>query len=545
MDSGSSGRTGSGSKEFDFGSDDVLCSYEDFEKQEPSNTSTDSVNPKDFWDSRMARPLVDVHNQQDEFRFKDMVAMVEKTMKKYADNLLRFLEGISGRLSQLEVYCHNLERSIGELRSDLTRDHNEADMKLRSLEKHLQEVHRSIQILRDKQELADTQKELAKLQLVQKESTSIIHSHQNEDGVASSVSEPRKHENSADLRLALALPQQVAVTASLPVRAAEQQHQPYKEPHIQQLPPPSLPPPQTSHVQSQSNAYCSQQTQLPIQPPQAQQHQQDQLQYVPQRPQVQDLSRQAPLPQPHVNQTQTYQYPSYQQQWPQQFPQQLQPQEPSPQSQIRPQPPTIYPPYPQHPANQLPESFPGSIPMQVFSGFSQSGVNRPDAMFYGYGGPGRTVPQQPAQHNIQRQPQPPTNLGGTFGAHASDRAYPGAEPHPPQSNISGYMMYDTNTNMQPHPPHYQQGSYPPTQVSAHSNQQPPTGNAAAHPSSQPMRNHPYGELVEKAVSMGYTRDHVLSVILRMEESGQPFDFNAVLDGLNTRATGASQRVWSG
>ncbi|GFZ12917.1 formin-like protein [Actinidia rufa] len=37
MASGSSGRNNSGSKGFDFATDDILCSYEDYENQESSN----------------------------------------------------------------------------------------------------------------------------------------------------------------------------------------------------------------------------------------------------------------------------------------------------------------------------------------------------------------------------------------------------------------------------------------------------------------------------------------------------------------------------
>lgn len=71
---------------------------------------------------------------------QDLSAIVESTVKKYVDNLMRFLEGISSRLSQLELYCYNIEKSIGELRSELARDNGEADSKLKFLEKHLQEV---------------------------------------------------------------------------------------------------------------------------------------------------------------------------------------------------------------------------------------------------------------------------------------------------------------------------------------------------------------------------------------------------------------------
>ena len=81
------------------------------------------------------------YNPPEESSFnQDVIATVERTMKKYADNLMRFLEGISSRLSQLELYCYNLDKSIAEMRSELGGDHTEAETKLKSLEKHLQEV---------------------------------------------------------------------------------------------------------------------------------------------------------------------------------------------------------------------------------------------------------------------------------------------------------------------------------------------------------------------------------------------------------------------
>ncbi|CBI21851.3 unnamed protein product, partial [Vitis vinifera] len=146
MASGSSGRAGSGSKGFDFASDDILCSYDEFSNQESSNgTHSDPASGKDFHKARMSRsslfPASNVYGQQEESSLnQEMISTVEKTVKKYADNLMRFLEGISSRLSQLELYCYNLDKSIGEMRSDLVRDHGEADSKLKSLDKHIQEV---------------------------------------------------------------------------------------------------------------------------------------------------------------------------------------------------------------------------------------------------------------------------------------------------------------------------------------------------------------------------------------------------------------------
>lgn len=80
------------------------------------------------------------YSQPEDSLNQDMVAIVEKSMKKYVDNIMRFLEGISSRLSQLELYCYNLDKSIGEMRSELNRDHGDAESRLKSLEKHLQEV---------------------------------------------------------------------------------------------------------------------------------------------------------------------------------------------------------------------------------------------------------------------------------------------------------------------------------------------------------------------------------------------------------------------
>ncbi|KAL5656778.1 hypothetical protein ACJX0J_036097, partial [Zea mays] len=104
----------------------------------------------DFHDSRLGRPFVKPY-EQESYGKEDVLSAVEKCMKKYADNLLRSLEGITSRLSQLEIYCYKLERSIGELRSDVLRD--ETDHRLKSLEKHLNEkmmqVHRKISPAQD------------------------------------------------------------------------------------------------------------------------------------------------------------------------------------------------------------------------------------------------------------------------------------------------------------------------------------------------------------------------------------------------------------
>ncbi|XP_008798248.1 putative cyclin-dependent serine/threonine-protein kinase DDB_G0272797/DDB_G0274007 [Phoenix dactylifera] len=510
---GSSGRAGLGSQSFDFGSDDVLCSYDDYAAQDNSNGKRSDPPRKDFHE--MGRPLVNIYEQED-YSKEEMIAAVEKCMKKYADNVLRFLEGISGRLSQLDLHCYKIERSIGEFRSDVIRDQNEAEMKFKSLEKHLQEVQRSVQIMRDKQELAEAQKELAKLQLGHKEST-----QKNEEVVIPSSSETKQHDDKPDVanrQLALALPHQTVTQAS----ALLPMHQP-------------APVQQGRYILNQSGTYYPQRQ--PLHQDQHSQPLQPELQYVQQRPQIQDFPVQAPQQQPQiVNQTQQP-YPQYQQQWPQQahqFSQQVvQPPKPVSQAQAGPQaPPHSYPPCPPQSANPVPESYQGSMAMQVpYTTISQPVGNRPEAVPFGYGGPGSTVSQPLPQHSSQRQPQPPTSQS-SFGLPLHKGGYVGPAPYTPPLNAQSYnTMY----------------SYPPSIVSAAQNPQLPSSNVGGvhHPGLQLMPAQPYGEMIEKAVSMGYARDHAASAIQRMGESGQPIDFNSLLDRLNGQAGGASPRIWSG
>lgn len=311
--------------------------------------------------------------------------------------------------------------------------------------------------------------------------------------------------------------QPVAPPSQAPAQNVTQQQQPYYLPQTQLSNPP--PPPPQQHPQSQYLASDSQYR----------------------TPQLQD-PRVAPQPtQSQVNQTpQVQPYPQYPQQLPQQLPQQVQfPQQPSMQPQMRPPSTPVYPPYP--PGQQTnpspPETLPNSMPMQVsYSNIPQPGSGRSDAVPFGYSGAGRTMPQQP----------PPQQMKGAFGAQQGD-GYATAGPHPALPPGSTYMMYDSEggrNHYSAQVPHYSQGGYPPASVS----QTPQPTTAPSHMVRNPqfVRNHPYIELIDKLVNMGFRGDHVASVIQRMEESGQTIDFNAVIDRLNVQSSGAPPpRGWSG
>lgn len=385
-----------------------------------------------------------------------------------------------------------------------------------------------MQIIRDKQELAETQKDLAKLHILQKESSSSSHSHSNEERASPVASDPKKNENMSEnnnLQLALALPHQI------PQQNA-----------VTPPPPAALP----QNVPQQQSYYISS-TQLPSQPTHIQ-HPQSQYQ------QLQDVSRfPSQMTNAQLSQTPPQQFNQYQQQWTQQPPQQVQPpqQQPSMQPQIRPPPTSVYASYSMNQPTSMPDTMPNSMAMQMsFAPIPQPGSSRIDSVSYGYVGSGGTVSQQHPQ------------VKNAFGQQPGEGYLPsGQQPSLPSG---GYMMYDRESGRPPHlhpqpqqPPHHppqpqqqQQhfnpsGYPPPANASLQIPQHPSGGHVIARNSNHPQfmrnQNHPYSEIVDKLNGMGFRSDHVASVIQRMEESGQPIDFNAVLDGLSN--PGGPQRVW--
>lgn len=399
-----------------------------------------------------------------------------------------------------------------------------------------------MQILRDKQELADTQKELAKLQLTQKETSSGSNSQDRATAVDAQKSDTVSETHGQ--QLALALPHQVLPQPSVPARPVEQPQQPPVAPV----------PPMQSQTMAQQQAYYLPHSQMstapsPPQPSQGQYLTSD-SQY--RTPQMQDLSR--VTAQPQVNQSPQVQQlpPQYQPQWqpqlhqqvqqqPQSQPQQPQPQPPATlQPQMRPSSTPVYASYmPTQPNPSPPEVVPNnSMPMQVqFSGISLPTANRPEPTGFGYVGVNRPgQPQHPTQH-----------LKATYSSPAD--GYVAGGPHPTISPGNAYVMYDEGGRGH-HPSqatHFPQGPYPPSSMPPQ-NLQPPSGSSMViRPPHQFVRNPPYNELIEKLVSMGYRGEHVVSVIQSLQESGQQVDFNTVLDRLNGHSSGGSSQRggWSG
>ena len=68
------------------------------------------------------------------------IADIDRTMKKYSDNLLHALEGVSSRLSQMESRTHRLETSVDDLKVTIGNYNGSTDGKLRHVENMLREV---------------------------------------------------------------------------------------------------------------------------------------------------------------------------------------------------------------------------------------------------------------------------------------------------------------------------------------------------------------------------------------------------------------------
>jgi UBA-like domain (DUF1421) len=378
------------------------------------------------------------------------------------------------------------------------------------------QVHRAIQILRDKQELAEAQKELAKLQTIQKESSPKPDEH-----APSPLPKPARHEDPPQLSN-----NQLALVPSRPeaVQPQQQQHLALPQPQLSQQPvqqdqytvnqqttyypvnqaPVQQLPPGYHYVQ-----VAPAQPQVPpVQPPSPQQQQAP----PPQQAQVVNPMTQQPAPIPQFS----HQWAPQQQPNPQQFTSQgMQPSQAAPLSRPvppsgapqRPHTPPGYSPFPPHqPSNSIPETYAVSMPIPTpYSTAPQPGMNRSDMVPVGYGSQGNA--------------RPPIQNQGLFmtASQMSKGGYTNVPPYM-QGNLSGYSSGPYN--------------YPPSNVSG------------VHVGSQQLpRNHPYGDFVEKAVGMGYPREQVTSFAVKMAESGQPMDFNALLDRLN--GVSNPSRAWSG
>ncbi|XP_062232131.1 uncharacterized protein LOC133929407 isoform X2 [Phragmites australis] len=505
---------------------------------DPKRCSFDqALRREDFQENRYLMSSVNFH-EQEKISKKIVTEAIEDCMKKQADNLLQSLDVISGRLSQLELYCYKLERSIGELRSDVMDYHSEANHNFCCLEKHVKEVQKSVQVLQDKQEVAETQKELSKLQIVYEDSA------QKSEGTAPSILMTRENE------LALVPLHQVNA-----VQSPAMQFQSCNGLILQQLVPVSLSTQQDQQRSNQTTMYCMQgQSHLEHRHAQPLQAAAQSVQPHTQNPQPQTVVE---VPQITSQTSEFYLQP--QQQWPHQTAQQVQTQARQPQPQVvqqvhqqqynniqqvpahvvqlqtsspqahsAPQVTLVYPPYePHQPANTEARTR-GMVVQPSYSTISSAQRNHHEvAPIY--------VQSNVISVPLAEQPQQLHLLGnGSFG------------PQPCKVGPCGISAYTVQGSAQTYNTAYGSPSSNPATVVAILNQQ---AHASAptvlhHLAPQALQNCSV-DMVEKAAQMGYSKDQVDNMVLRMATAGHPVEFNPMHDMLSSVSNAVTPQAWSG
>ncbi|XP_047054598.1 protein tfg-1-like [Lolium rigidum] len=483
-----------------------------------------------------------VNHEEDRSNFGLVtIADIDRTMKKYSDNLLHALDGVSSRLSQLEGRTHHLENSVDEFKLTIGNYNGSTDGKLRQLENMLREVQAGVQIMRDKQEIVETQLHLAKLQPAKTETQSSENS-----GVGQADSRQQSVAQSQHQVLTPSQPQafpalpapnappppptyQSQPPAQFPGHAPHSQMPSAPVPSVPALPQdpyytPSAQPTEAIHQQYQAPPVSQ-----PQAPPAPQQHYQAPPVSQPPVPPAQQQQYQAPpAPQPQAP-------PAPQQQY--QAPPVPQPQAPpAPPQQY--QPPSQFPQYSQQPqsANVNPSSAPPA-PQQTEYGPSHNyppNVHPPSPYmppptesappFYG---------QNPSMYEppaVRPNSGPPPSYGSTGygpqGGNSFSESY----------GYTGSPSYRGNAGMKPTP----FAPSGPSSGGSSGNYGSRLPTARILPQAEPVSSTPAGptgnrvaldDVVEKVATMGFSREQVRATVRRLTENGQNVDLNVVLDKL--------------
>ncbi|KAI4339535.1 hypothetical protein MLD38_024470 [Melastoma candidum] len=439
-----------------------------------------------------------------------LVSEIDRTMKKHTDNLMHSLEGVSARLTQLETRARNLENSVDDLKASVGNNHGSSDGKMRQLENILREVQTGVQFIKDKQEILETQFQLAKVQ----------------------VSPPNPRTDTLKSSHEELMPPSLYPPA-----------QPFQQPP-HGLPPqstpalltPNVPPPPASLAVSQPNPPPATPAQVLNQFPPTQ------TPPVPQReayfsPPGHAQNQEAPT------QHQQYQLPS---------------------AQLSHPPPSMPPPHHPYPPHFQPQYPPPSHPVQPHSSGSpmlqpQLGHRTEESPY---------LPPQTIQPNVHQPPSqtpsgPPPPPQQCYGG-----APPIYEATPPPRSRSGFAPgygYPSGSSEPSYGggPQYGSGSavksqqHPQGGSMGSSYSQLPTARILpqALPTASPVTSGsgsgssgnriPSDDVVDKVTSMGFSRDQVRATVRRLTDDGQAVDLNTVLDKLMNDSDVRPPRGWFG
>nr|CAB3504406.1 unnamed protein product [Digitaria exilis] len=486
------------------------ASWGSLDSKAPSVSASYNLKSADILEPHV---LKKVSHEEDRSNFATVtMADIDRTMKKYSDSLLHALDGVSSRLSQMESRTHQLENSVDDLKLTIGNYNGSTDGKLRHLENMLREVQAGVQILRDKQEIVETQLQLAKLQTPKTDTQSSENigsgqaASQQQPVATSQVAIQPQHQVLTPSQPP-ALPSLPAPNAPLPPSTLQNQPQPQFPSHIQHSQLPSVPSvaPAPSVPALPREAYYASSAQ-----PTETMHQQHQAPLVPQP--------QAPPAPP-----QQYQSPS-------QFSQYSQPPQAS---NVSPSTP-LAPPAPQQPDETMayapPQNYAPNAPPQNYapntrppSPYMQPPSGAPPP-YYGQQNP--SMYEAPAG---RPNPGPPSSYGsGGYGPQ-------GGGGFSDSYGYTGSPSHRGNTGMKPSSPFapssggsgsYGSGRLPTAQILP---QAVPISSSSTSTSSG--NRVPLDDVVEKVATMGFSREQVRATVRRLTENGQNVDLNVVLDKL--------------
>ncbi|XP_076944324.1 uncharacterized protein LOC143614912 [Bidens hawaiensis] len=428
-----------------------------------------------------------------------LISEIDRTMKKHADNLMHALESVSARLSQLETRSRNLENSVDDLRTSVGNNHGNTDGKLRQIENLIREVQAGVLVVKDKQEILETQLQISQVK------------------ISKSEQQPES------------LPQQAAV-ASAPVQS-HQQPPPaaLPQPHLAALPNAPPPPnPQPNQfpqnimpmaVPQHDSYYPPGQTTEPPPPPPPQQYQ------LPPHQQLQQPMASPSSPQPQ------YQPPT-----------QVQYSQPPPMSLQQPNPPQNQPPSELAYLTSQNYAPSGGPPAQQFHGnpsqTAQQFHGSPSQMYEQPPPPpppGRTGPGFPSQYGPSPGFGEPYGYGGSqYGSGSPVKSQQHSPPNMGPGAGSGYPQLPTARVLP-------QAIPTATAVGGGS------GSGGGSSSSSGSGNRvPIDDVVDKVTNMGFPRDQVRATVRKLTENGQAVDLNVVLDKLMTDGVESQNpRAWFG
>ncbi|KAG8637806.1 YLP motif-containing protein 1 isoform X2 [Manihot esculenta] len=441
-----------------------------------------------------------------------ILSEIDKSMKKYADNLLHILEGVSAQLTQLESRTRRLENSVDDLKLSVGNNHGHTDGKMRQLENILTEVQTGVHLLKEKQEIVEAQLQLAKLQVSKGDrQQSETQNHMGSVQQAAPAPPQSHHQQQA----ASAPPpshQQLQQAASAPP-PSHQQLPPVTYPQSVPPVPPTVPPPPIT------------QQNLPPPAPLPNQLHQSQIPSVPQREPYYSLpgqTQEPPNPQYQVSPSQQSK-PSHTALPHQSY--QLAPQQYS-------QPPQLPPPQsqPSFSLGHHPEEGP-YVPTQSY----------PTSLLQSSSQPASGAPPHGAPVIFE---PPSTRPSSGFSAGYGPPSGP-IEPYPYGGPTS---QYGGNPQMKPQQLSHSGGSgYPQLPTARILPQALPTASGVSDGSGSSGTGNrvPIDDVVDKVTSMGFPREHVRAIVRKLTENGQSVDLNIVLDKLMNGGEVQPPRGWYG